>query len=1367
MGEEVDDLIKSTSKYRAEIKALSGVDIMVDKEGTQYKSIYQILVEIAKVYDGLSDINKAQLLEDLAGKRNAQVLASIITNLDDLTGSYEAAGNAAGTLAQANNVYLDSIQGKMNQLSTSYEQLSMKLLSSGVIKVFVDGLRGLINLLNAIDDNTGGITTLGVELSGLAIIVASLIGMIGKSNVIANATKGIIGLGDAINVVLPLFKIGASGAITFWQALVMIGGAVGAITLLAGVIKFVVSQLPTLKNKLKELEETRSEISEVEAGLAEVKARLEELSAIENPTLADQKEIDKLKEENDQLALRLSLLKESEGRAQVEVEEKFAAKNPIQRSYTNINQPGLATGRLYRGFGGLLNYQEDLEDLNQRRKTAWETARNSGLEADVRAAEALDRQYEALRTDALALYETLDKKVADSSITGVTEEGQKYLDILTEASIWLTSGSLEAEGYGTAIRALLGEFKFDALKTQLDQLKREGKLTGEAINEMWDKLLAKEENGESLAQTEEQLKLFIETLMNLLGIDYAGGVDSFNELANAILGVGEAATEAATALDSIDYETIDTMKAKTDAVVAAMKDFKEYNGLSKDSVDKLKAAFPSLLSALYDSEGKLTAQGKAALKSKDAMLALAKQALASEKVINGLSLDEARKELAKLEAEYLKMQALAMVPIEIKVTTSTVGGSASKIVASGDKLSGFTPETDARGATQRWQKPSGADLAAAKAELSAYEKAIKQAEEAQQKILDALNANFTSSSSNSTDKFKQALEKRLKILKHQLEMERITYEEYYAGVAKIRDEYRAKDATKYQEEIWDLEKEVFQGRLTTFEDFVNDYNTIAENRLDDGQVTAARTTYDQILDETKKMIDWGVAYGLSENGDFMQKVRKQWKDTCKAILDMIQKVYDDYESYADTFELWGTGAGKVGFTQTDYYEKWLKDIKAAYEKGLIAYDDYVTQHNQIAGKLYEVRKDSIDEIINMTIDMLKQENEDMIDALDEQVDKYQELIDLKKKLLQQSNDELDHEEEVADLVAEIAELQSKIAQLSLDDSREAAAKRQDLEKQLAEKNKELAKLQCEYGLDQTIDALDDEQDAFEKEKEEEKKILEDAVDDWMGLYRKAIKMLEEDWDGMYSKLQAYNDEYCDSIDGLDSLKTAWENATAAVKEYNGNVMAARNSGGDLGIAPTNPMNNSFVDNVVDETSVQAVVTQMKQNAQAWLAAKANGNSSEQKRLSDENLRLGNSLAQYGLKVVRDEPTGVWYIDHVGGTKLFDKYHTGGVVGDQGSSKDKEVLALLEKGELVLDDKKKRALEAMFARIGAAANAATAARFSANVGNTVPAGDVFAPRVEVNITHNGDMSDDDARRYGDIAADAALEKLRAAFNRRGL
>lgn len=1344
MGEEVDDVVKSTSKYRAEIKALSGVDIMLDDN--TYKSVYTILTEIAKVYDGLSDINKAQLLEDLAGKRNAQVLASIITNLDDLTGSYEAAGNAAGTLARANDVYLDSIQGKMNQLSTAYEQFSMKVLGSGLVKFIVDAAKWVVNLLNGIDDLTGGLSTAVVELSAFLVVLSGIIKTLAATTVFAKMGESIVNMGTAIQKVLALLPgLGAVIAgmeVTVGSGLLLIGGSVLALAGAVAAVKWIAENLPSFKNKQKELEETRSEISEIESELTEVKARLEELNAIENPTLADQAEINKLKEENEQLEIKLRLKKQLEEEQAVAAEKAFAFEN--QRTFSLSKTQG-HSGHKTTGYGGFLYYQDLYNAAKLDEQAALEgvsaahargdedAAKKAGKAAD----EAADRAKKALE-QMRQIYQEADGLVSESGISGVTEEGQRILDVTTEMMLALAQMEGTAQGSGETIRAVLGEFRFADLKTTLDQLQQDGKLTGATLNEMWNDILAKGENGEVLTETEEQLKSFLASLMLLLGVDYSAGAEGFQELIDGILSVGGAAATTAEKLDSVDYDTIDAMKAKTDAVTAAMKDFKEYGGLSKDSVEKLEGVFPALLSALYDSEGKLTAQGKAALASKAAMLALAETSLKTAKAINGMNYAEAKSRLKELQTEIIKTQALM-----------AAGGGRTVVDTSGNVRKD--------GNYLRGQQEQAGKLAS---DISAYEQTMKD-------VLNALNSNFTKSSSSSTDKFKQALEKRLKILKHQLEMERITYEEYYAGVAKVRDEYRVKDEAKYQEEIWDLEKEVFQGRLTTFEDFVNDYNTIAESRLDNGQVTAARTTYDQILDETKKMIDWGVAYGLSENGDFMQKVRKQWKDTCKAIMDMIQKVYDDYESYADTFDLWGSGAGKVGFTKTDYYEKWLKDIKAAYEKGLMAYDDYVTQHNQIAGKLYEVRKDSIDEIINMTIDMLKQENEDMIDALDEQIDKYQELIDLKKKLLQQSNDELDHEEEVADLVAEIAELQSKIAQLSLDDSREAAAKRQDLEKQLAEKNKELAKLQREYGLDQTIDALDDEQEAFEKEKEEEKKILEDAVDGWMSLYRKAIKMLEEDWDGMYSKLQAYNDQYCDSIDGLDSLKTAWENATAAVKEYNGNVMAARNSGGDLGIAPTNPMHNNLIDNVVDEAGVQAVVTQMKQNAQAWLVAKSNGNSSEQKRLSDESLRLGSSLAQYGLKVVRDEPTGVWYIDHVGGTKLFDKYHTGGVVGDQGSTKDKEVLALLEKGELVLDDKKKRALEAMFARIGAAANAATAARFSANVGNTVPAGDVFAPRVEVNITHNGDMSDDDARRYGDIAADAALEKLRAAFNRRGL
>lgn len=1372
MGEEVDDIVTSTSTYRAEIKALSGVDIMQD--ANTYKSVYQILTEIAQVYDSLTDINKAQLLEDLAGKRNAQVLASIITNLKDLTGSYEAAQNAAGTLATANETYLDSIQGKMNQLSTSYEQLSMKLLSNNAIKFVVDTLKLLVNVLNSIDTATGGLSTMSLEITALITLLPALFKAFAQSKALATfgdsikvVSSGVLGLASKA---IPALNGAATAASASIGAAVASMGAIAlAIAAVVAVVKGIRSAIPTLSDKKAELEETKSDIAEIESKLQDVKSRLEELNAIENPTLADQAEVDKLTAENKQLEWQLELKQKLAEQEAVDVER--AALKKYHNDFSDEKEIGgnprtSGVGGFYSEMAYATTYAANAQAAWDKYYASLENDDKNAADQAKTSAEEWERLQQNKLTSAGSIYKELGQIIAENGITGATLEGQAVLDMYNEIGLALSKLEGVSIDAGTAVSSVLGEFKYEPLKTVLDQMKEAGTLSAEAIQQMFEEGEKIAETGADLENPNYLLTVLIETLAELFGLDLTSGTEGFQFLAAALNGVGEAAGNATDGLNSINYETVDAAKSKVDAITAAMKDYKEYNGLTKSSVDKLTSAFPALRDALYDSEGKLTAQGKAALGSKAAMLALTKTSLESAKAINGMNLAEARAELKRLQEELVKTQAIAAIPIKVS-TVNTASGRTSVLSTGASYIDAGGNETYDPIAAKLQQKLAEKQL---KDQITEQEKAISDYEQSIKDIMNSLNSNFTasskSSSGSSTDTFKQGLEKQLKILKHQLEMEKITYEQYYAGVAKIRDQYKKKNPTKYQEEIWDLEKEIFQGRLTTFEDFVNDYNTIAENQFNNGQVLAARTTYDQILDETKKMIDWGVSYGLSENGDFMQKVRKQWKDTCQAIMDMINQVYDEYESYLDTFDLWGSG--KSGITQSAYYEQWLKELKEAYQKGLMKYEDYVTKHNEIAGKLYDTRKSSIDEIINMTIDMLKQESEDMIDALDDQIDKYNELIDLKKKLLEQSNDELDHEQEVADLVSEIAELQSKIAQLSLDDSREAAAKRQELEQQLAEKQKELDKTQRDWALDQTNDALDKEKDSFEKEKEDEKKILEDSVDDWMSLYRKAIKMLSSDWEGMYSKLQAYNDKYCDSIDGIESLKTAWENVDAVVKQYGYDVEAARNSGGDLGIAPTNPIGSNLVNNGINEEGVKSIVAQMRSNMNAWHVAYANGDKAEQKRLSDENLRLGSSLGQYGLKVVRDEPTGVWYIDHIGGTRLFDKYHTGGVVGNQPTNNDREVLALLEKGELVLDDKKKQSLFAMFDRLSAAASNAAAAKMSYRIGDTSDkAGDVFSPSVSVTINHDGNMDDDDARRYGQITADAVLEKLRTAFNRRGM
>lgn len=66
-GEASDDL-KEMAKS---LKGLTGVSIFTDDTQQTYKSTYEILKEISKVYDNLSDKKQAEVLELLAGKGKA------------------------------------------------------------------------------------------------------------------------------------------------------------------------------------------------------------------------------------------------------------------------------------------------------------------------------------------------------------------------------------------------------------------------------------------------------------------------------------------------------------------------------------------------------------------------------------------------------------------------------------------------------------------------------------------------------------------------------------------------------------------------------------------------------------------------------------------------------------------------------------------------------------------------------------------------------------------------------------------------------------------------------------------------------------------------------------------------------------------------------------------------------------------------------------------------------------------------------------------------------------------------------------------------------------------------------------------------
>lgn len=164
MGEETDGLAQGLSKYREEIKALSGVDIMKDEN--TYKDMYDIFVQLAEVWDNMEDVSQSRVAEILGGTRNTSGIMSTITNIKDAIGAYSSAMDSAGAATEANNVYMDTTKAKVGELKAAFQELSSDFISSNFTKGAVEGLKGIVEAIDKIVETVG---SLGTILAGLGL----------------------------------------------------------------------------------------------------------------------------------------------------------------------------------------------------------------------------------------------------------------------------------------------------------------------------------------------------------------------------------------------------------------------------------------------------------------------------------------------------------------------------------------------------------------------------------------------------------------------------------------------------------------------------------------------------------------------------------------------------------------------------------------------------------------------------------------------------------------------------------------------------------------------------------------------------------------------------------------------------------------------------------------------------------------------------------------------------------------------------------------------------------------------------------------------------------------------------------------------
>lgn len=157
-GEDTTGLVTSVSQLRDLIRSLTkvssndfkGFDIL--KDDGSYKNPYEVMLGLGKIWNEIGsqdqgDLKQASILEKIAGKNRANVVSNLLTHSSDLEKVYNETQNSQGSALRENETQLDSIQGKVDQLTASFQEMWNTSISSDFIKGLVDAGTQITNLV--------------------------------------------------------------------------------------------------------------------------------------------------------------------------------------------------------------------------------------------------------------------------------------------------------------------------------------------------------------------------------------------------------------------------------------------------------------------------------------------------------------------------------------------------------------------------------------------------------------------------------------------------------------------------------------------------------------------------------------------------------------------------------------------------------------------------------------------------------------------------------------------------------------------------------------------------------------------------------------------------------------------------------------------------------------------------------------------------------------------------------------------------------------------------------------------------------------------------------------------------------------------
>lgn len=251
--------------------ALKSVGVSMFDETGNYRGAYDILMDLAKGWEGYSDTDRNLILNTLGAGRQSSNIATLLQGLGEDNGELadkymNLATGSKGITDEKYVAYLESLNAALQNVKTAFDAFIESLSTTGVATDFLNFIANLIQGLTSVSNATGGFTN-------TLLVLIPVITAVGVA--IAAATGKLAIAGAALNI-NPIFA------------------AISAFALVATAIGAIGNALDSVNQKedpFETLTKRYSEIDDKKTTSLDSIDRLEQLAKKENRTTAETNEL--------------------------------------------------------------------------------------------------------------------------------------------------------------------------------------------------------------------------------------------------------------------------------------------------------------------------------------------------------------------------------------------------------------------------------------------------------------------------------------------------------------------------------------------------------------------------------------------------------------------------------------------------------------------------------------------------------------------------------------------------------------------------------------------------------------------------------------------------------------------------------------------------------------------------------------------------------------------------------------------------------------------------------------------------------------------------------------------------------------------